>query len=49
MKTLRLTNSREDIRKAGELLKDGELVAIPTETVYGLAALNDIARAKFQA
>ena len=38
MKTLRLTNSAPDIRTAGELLKQGELVAIPTETVYGLAA-----------
>jgi L-threonylcarbamoyladenylate synthase len=27
-----------DISKAAELLKKGELVAIPTETVYGLAA-----------
>jgi len=26
------------IRTAGQLLRDGELVAIPTETVYGLAA-----------
>jgi len=26
------------LRRAGELLKAGELVAIPTETVYGLAA-----------
>lgn len=28
----------KDIHKAAELLKQGELVAIPTETVYGLAA-----------
>jgi L-threonylcarbamoyladenylate synthase len=27
-----------DINKAAELLKNGELVAVPTETVYGLAA-----------
>jgi L-threonylcarbamoyladenylate synthase len=27
-----------DISKAGEILRRGELVAIPTETVYGLAA-----------
>lgn len=27
-----------DIKKCQELLKEGELVAIPTETVYGLAA-----------
>lgn len=28
----------KDIEKAAQLLKDGKLVAIPTETVYGLAA-----------
>lgn len=28
----------KDIKKAAELLKNGHLVAIPTETVYGLAA-----------
>lgn len=28
----------EDIRRAGELIKKGGLVVIPTETVYGLAA-----------
>ncbi len=28
----------DDIRKAGEILNGGGLVAIPTETVYGLAA-----------
>ena len=38
MQTLKLTNSKQDIQTAGKLLKDGELVAIPTETVYGLAA-----------
>lgn len=38
MQTLKLTNSKQDIETAGKLLKDGELVAIPTETVYGLAA-----------
>ena len=38
MNTKLLTNSKQDIAKAGKLLKDGELVAIPTETVYGLAA-----------
>jgi L-threonylcarbamoyladenylate synthase len=27
-----------DIKKAAQLLRDGQLVAIPTETVYGLAA-----------
>ena len=29
---------KEDIEKAGQLLISGEVVAIPTETVYGLAA-----------
>ena len=39
MKTQRLdANNPADIQRAGELLKAGELVAIPTETVYGLAA-----------
>ena len=38
MNTLHLTNSISDIQTAGDLLKAGELVAIPTETVYGLAA-----------
>lgn len=39
MDTLLLDGSREtDIAKAGELLKNGEVVGIPTETVYGLAA-----------
>lgn len=38
MQTLKLSNSKQDIATAGKLLKDGELVAIPTETVYGLAA-----------
>lgn len=39
------------IEKAIELLKKGELVAIPTETVYGLAAdsTNDMAVAKIYA
>lgn len=30
--------NRESVREAAELLKRGELAAIPTETVYGLAA-----------
>ncbi len=38
MQTLHLTDSREDLERAAALLRDGELVAIPTETVYGLAA-----------
>lgn len=46
MKTLLLTES--DIDKAAEIIKNGGLVAIPTETVYGLAAdaLNGEAVAK---
>ena len=28
----------EDISAAAEIIKDGGLVAVPTETVYGLAA-----------
>lgn len=39
MKTKRLSgNSENDIVIAGAILKQGGLVAIPTETVYGLAA-----------
>jgi len=39
MTTLRLNaNSPADIALAAQLLRAGELVAIPTETVYGLAA-----------
>ena len=38
MQTLHLTNSEQDIERAAAVLKDGGLVAMPTETVYGLAA-----------
>lgn len=38
METLMLSPSAEDIAAAGKMLKEGGLVAIPTETVYGLAA-----------
>lgn len=38
MNTLHLTNATEDIEKAAAILQDGGLVAMPTETVYGLAA-----------
>ncbi len=39
METLLLDGSRpEDVRRAGEILQSGGLAAIPTETVYGLAA-----------
>ena len=46
MKTLEATS--ENIQYAAELIKVGELVAFPTETVYGLGAdgLNPIAVAK---
>ena len=29
----------QDIEKAAALIQNGELVALPTETVYGLGAL----------
>lgn len=32
------TENQEDIERAGDILRHGGLVAIPTETVYGLAA-----------
>lgn len=38
METVLLTASAADIEKAAELIKNGELVGMPTETVYGLAA-----------
>lgn len=38
MNTRLLKPTPKGIAKAGELLSDGHLVAIPTETVYGLAA-----------
>ena len=38
MNTLHLTNSEQDILRAAAVLRDGGLVAMPTETVYGLAA-----------
>lgn len=38
MKTLRLSSSHEDLQKAGKILRQGGLIGIPTETVYGLAA-----------
>ena len=52
MNTLLLKNNQQDIEKAGKILKNGGLVGLPTETVYGLAAdaLNGSAVAKiFQA
>ncbi len=46
--TLLLKNNRDDIEKAASIIKNGGLVAMPTETVYGLAAdaLNGKAVAK---
>lgn len=38
MKTTILKNTIEDIKKAGDIIKNGGLVAFPTETVYGLGA-----------
>lgn len=38
MKTLMLSSDDNDIKKAAEIIKNGGLVAMPTETVYGLAA-----------
>ena len=38
MDTKLLKNNENDIKTAGEILRDGGLVAIPTETVYGLGA-----------
>ncbi|MBQ9415120.1 MAG: threonylcarbamoyl-AMP synthase [Clostridia bacterium] len=38
MNTLHLHSTPAEVKQAGELLRAGQLVAIPTETVYGLAA-----------
>lgn len=38
MNTLLLKNTTDDIQKSAQILKNGGLVGIPTETVYGLAA-----------
>ena len=38
MNTLLLSSCDEDIEKAAEIIKNGGLVAMPTETVYGLGA-----------
>ena len=38
MQTKHFTDREDDLVAAAALLRDGELVAIPTETVYGLAA-----------
>ena len=38
METLILSSDNEDIRTAANIIKAGGIVAMPTETVYGLAA-----------
>lgn len=38
MNTQYLQFNEEDLRRAGELIRQGRLVAFPTETVYGLGA-----------
>lgn len=38
METLMLSSMEEDLIKASQLIKDGCVVGIPTETVYGLGA-----------
>jgi L-threonylcarbamoyladenylate synthase len=35
---IRLGTAEDDLRRAADFLRDGQLVAVPTETVYGLAA-----------
>ncbi len=38
MNTLLLSSSKKDIKKAAEIIRSGGIVAMPTETVYGLAS-----------
>ncbi len=38
MNTLLLGNTKDDIKTAADFIKNGGVVAMPTETVYGLAA-----------
>jgi L-threonylcarbamoyladenylate synthase len=38
MPAARLSASTQDLERAAELLRQGDLVAFPTETVYGLGA-----------
>lgn len=45
LKTLYLSESSHDVAIAADLLRRGELVAFPTETVYGLGAIATDARA----
>src|SRR5881227_4272978 len=48
LRTSAAAEKNKAVRHAVELLRQGEIVALPTETVYGLAAdaLNSIAVAK---
>ncbi|MBO4835871.1 MAG: Sua5/YciO/YrdC/YwlC family protein, partial [Lachnospiraceae bacterium] len=45
MMTVRKTTKKEDILAAGEVLRKGGIVAFPTDTVYGLGAVYDDAKA----
>ena len=45
MRTLSLAPDPEGLARAARILVDGGLVAVPTETVYGLAARADSAAA----
>ena len=38
METVLLSDSEADLLKAAQLIKNGNIVGIPTETVYGLGA-----------
>ncbi|MBR1591836.1 MAG: threonylcarbamoyl-AMP synthase [Ruminococcus sp.] len=38
MNTLLLKNNEEDLKKAADMIRSGQVVGIPTETVYGLGA-----------
>ena len=46
MNTLRLTTNKKDLETAKNLLKKGEIIAVPTDTVYGLIALSSNANAR---
>ena len=50
MKTefVKITDNFDELKKAGEIIKNGGLVAFPTETVYGIGAngLNETAAQK---
>ena len=48
LKTINDENREEIIREAGEILRKGGVVALPTETVYGLAASRDLPEAQLR-